>query len=92
MSFSLSTTATWPLISFPAFRIRYRLCLRRPLGKDDGGRFFKRRLIRLHPMIIVGMVVGAITFFGFQGNDVVFPNINSTPFWKMLLVFLVGCT
>lgn len=60
-------------------------------GKMTVGGFFKRRLIRLHPMIIVGMVVGAITFY-FQGNDVVFPNINSTPFWKMLLVFLVGCT
>ena len=27
------------------------------------GNFFKRRLIRLHPMIIMGVILGAITFF-----------------------------
>ena len=26
------------------------------------GGFFKRRLIRLHPMIIMGMLIGAVTF------------------------------
>ena len=32
-------------------------------GKMSIGGFFKRRLIRLHPMLIMGSVIGAITFF-----------------------------
>lgn len=52
--------------------------------------FFKRRLIRLHPMILVGMLIGALTFYG-QGG-VVFPGISEVPVWKLLLVFLIGCT
>ena len=33
------------------------------LGKTMSlGNFFKRRLIRLHPMIVMGAVIGAITF------------------------------
>ena len=31
-------------------------------GKMSMGGFFKRRLIRLHPMLVMGAVVGAITF------------------------------
>lgn len=53
--------------------------------------FFKRRLIRLHPMVIVGMVIGAITFYlGASPN--LFPLIDQVPIWKMLLVMLVGFT
>ena len=32
-------------------------------GKMSLGGFFKRRLIRLHPMLIMGAVIGALTFF-----------------------------
>ena len=32
-------------------------------GKMSMGVFFKRRLIRLHPMLIMGAVIGAIAFF-----------------------------
>ena len=32
-------------------------------GKMSIGGFFKRRLIRLHPMLIMGAVIGAIAFF-----------------------------
>lgn len=32
-------------------------------GKISLGGFFKRRLIRLHPMLIMGAVIGAIAFF-----------------------------
>ena len=32
-------------------------------GKMSVGGFFKRRLIRLHPMLIMGAVIGAIAFF-----------------------------
>jgi peptidoglycan/LPS O-acetylase OafA/YrhL len=53
--------------------------------------FFKRRLIRLHPMIIIGMVIGAVLFY-FQASPTVFPNISQTPVWKMLLIMLIGCT
>jgi len=60
-------------------------------GKMSLTDFFKRRLIRLHPMIIAGMVVGAITFY-FQKSAVVFPPIATTPVWKMLLVMIIGFT
>ncbi|MFN5649528.1 MAG: acyltransferase family protein, partial [Sphingobacteriales bacterium] len=47
------------------------------------GDFFKRRLIRLHPLIILGMTLGAIFFF-FQKSDV-FPNIANTSVAQLLL-------
>lgn len=53
--------------------------------------FLKRRLIRLHPMIVMGMVVGAVGFY-FAVSPVLFPPIGQTPVWKMLLVMLVGFT
>lgn len=59
-------------------------------GKMSLGGFFKRRLIRLHPMIIVGMIIGAVLFY-FQ-DCAFFPNISATPLWKMLVVMLIGFT
>ncbi len=53
--------------------------------------FFKRRLIRLHPMIIVGMTIGAICFY-FGDSAVLFPNIHATSVGKMILVMLIGYT
>ncbi|MBF4472568.1 acyltransferase family protein [Flavobacterium sp. HJJ] len=50
--------------------------------------FFKRRLIRLHPMIVVGMTIGAVCFY--YGISEMFPVISGTPFWKMLLVMVLG--
>ena len=52
--------------------------------------FYKRRLIRLQPMVIMGSLIGA-AFFYFQKGPA-FPLIATTPVWKMLLVMLVGCT
>jgi len=52
--------------------------------------FAKRRLIRLHPMIIMGMLVGAILFY-FQDSPM-FPPIADTPILQMLLVTLIGFT
>ena len=52
--------------------------------------FFKRRLIRLHPMVVMGMIIGAITFY-FQAGAI-WPAISHTPVWKMLLVMLIGFT
>ncbi|MCB0488063.1 MAG: acyltransferase [Cyclobacteriaceae bacterium] len=53
--------------------------------------FFKRRLIRLHPMIIIGMVVGAIGYY-FSASPVLFPQISDTPFLTMILVMFIGFT
>ncbi|MDP4237856.1 MAG: acyltransferase [Bacteroidota bacterium] len=59
-------------------------------GKMTLKGFFKRRLIRLHPMIIMGMIIGAIGFY--FGTSELWPSIGQTPVWKMLLVMLVGFT
>ncbi len=59
-------------------------------GKMSIGDFFKRRLIRLQPMVIMGMIVGALCFY-FQ-DSVLFPGIHEVPLWKMLLVMLIGFT
>ncbi len=53
--------------------------------------FFKRRLIRLHPMIIIGMTIGAICFY-FSASTLVFPPLSSTPVWKLIIVMLIGYT
>ena len=55
------------------------------------GGFFKRRLIRLHPMIILGMIFGAIGFY-FSASPEVWPGISEVPVWKMLLVMVIGFT
>ena len=52
--------------------------------------FFKIRLVRLQPMIILGMIIGAICFY-FQ-DSTAWPHIHEVPFWKMMLVMLIGCT
>lgn len=54
------------------------------------GQFFRRRIERLQPMVIMGMLVGAILFY--THNSPMFPNIHSVPVWKMLVVMLVGFT
>ena len=49
--------------------------------------FFKRRLTRLHPMVIVGTLVGfCLLYFGTGA----FPGIGKEPLWKILLVTLFG--
>jgi peptidoglycan/LPS O-acetylase OafA/YrhL len=59
-------------------------------GKMTQWDFYKRRLIRLQPMVIMGSIIGAALFY-FQGSAA-FPLINGTPVWQMLIVMLVGCT
>lgn len=59
-------------------------------GKMSFANFCKRRLIRLQPMIVLGMVVGALLFYFAAGDT--FEFIAGTPLWKMLLVMVVGCT
>ncbi|HVX26105.1 MAG TPA: acyltransferase [Parafilimonas sp.] len=53
--------------------------------------FFKRRLIRLHPMIIIGMTIGAVCFY-FSASTIVFPPLSGTPIWKLIIVMLIGYT
>jgi peptidoglycan/LPS O-acetylase OafA/YrhL len=59
-------------------------------GKMSQWDFYKRRLIRLQPMVIMGSVIGAALFY-FQTGPA-FPLVSSTPVWKMLVVMLVGFT
>ncbi|MCB0663040.1 MAG: acyltransferase [Saprospiraceae bacterium] len=52
--------------------------------------FFKRRLVRLHPLIILGMTVGAICFY--FGQSEIFPKIEETSLLQLLLVLAIGYT
>ncbi|QKJ32026.1 acyltransferase [Mucilaginibacter mali] len=59
-------------------------------GKMTQWDFYKRRLVRLQPMVIMGTIIGAALFY-LQACDAFAP-IALTPVWKMLLVMLVGFT
>jgi peptidoglycan/LPS O-acetylase OafA/YrhL len=59
-------------------------------GKMSVGSFFKRRLIRLQPMVIMGSIIGAI-FFYFQDSPV-FPKIHDTSVWYLLVIMVIGAT
>ena len=50
--------------------------------------FFKRRLTRLHPMVIMGTLIGASLFF--MQDSEVFPNIMKTDIWTFLLCFVMA--
>jgi len=52
--------------------------------------FYKRRLVRLQPMVVMGSVIGAVLFY-FQKSEV-FPLIAGTPVWNMLLLMVIGAT
>src|SRR6185437_6189694 len=51
--------------------------------------FFKRRLIRLQPMVVMGSVIGG--FFYFQDSSI-WPAIHTVPVGKMLLIMVIGAT
>ena len=55
-------------------------------GKMTTWGFFKRRLIRLHPMVIFGTLFGAVMFY--FGSCSAFPLINDTPWYMVVLVML----
>lgn len=57
-------------------------------GKMTTWGFFKRRLVRLHPMVIAGTVIGASLFF--FGDHAGFPLIMKCPGWKFALCFVMG--
>ena len=58
-------------------------------GKMGTWSFFKRRLVRLHPMVVFGTVVG-ICFY-YLGQCGLFPLIGNIPAWKVILAFVMGC-
>jgi peptidoglycan/LPS O-acetylase OafA/YrhL len=53
--------------------------------------FFKRRLIRLQPMLIMGNVLGALLFY-FSASPKIFPHVAATSVSRLLLIALIGCT
>ena len=57
-------------------------------GKMTLWGFFKRRLVRLHPMVIMGTVIGA-ALYGF-GQCEGFPQIGNVEGWKVGLAFVMG--
>src|SRR6478609_4359837 len=54
------------------------------------GEFFKRRLIRLQPMLVIGTIIGALCYY-FQTTPY-WPVIAETSVGTLLLVTLLGCT
>lgn len=60
-------------------------------GKMTQWEFYKRRLIRLQPMVIMGMIIGAI-FYYFQASDILFPQIAGMEVWKVILTMIIGFT
>ena len=57
-------------------------------NKMSLGSFFKRRLIRLHPMIVFATIVGVVFFY--FGASEMFPKIATCPWWKVLFAALCG--
>jgi peptidoglycan/LPS O-acetylase OafA/YrhL len=52
--------------------------------------FFKRCLVRLQPMVVLGMLLGAGAFY-FQQCPL-WPHINQVPGWQVLVLMLIGFT
>ncbi|WP_442587275.1 acyltransferase family protein [Pedobacter sp. AW31-3R] len=52
--------------------------------------FFKRRLIRLQPMVVMGSIIGALGFY-FQ-DSVLWPGIHEVPVWQLMLIMVIGFT
>ena len=50
--------------------------------------FFKRRLVRLHPMVVAGTITGAALFFFAAGSY--FPMIMQVEAWKFVLCIVLG--
>lgn len=51
--------------------------------------FFKRRLIRLQPMVILGTLIGAFWFYFSAAPG--FELVMQTPWWKLLVIMILGC-
>jgi peptidoglycan/LPS O-acetylase OafA/YrhL len=54
------------------------------------GHFFKRRIIRLQPMLVVGSIIGALLFY-FQNSPALgWGGISEVPLSKVLMVMFLG--
>jgi peptidoglycan/LPS O-acetylase OafA/YrhL len=53
--------------------------------------FFKRRIIRLQPMLIMGNLLGALMFY-FSASPKIFPLVAHTSVLRLILIGLIGCT
>lgn len=60
-------------------------------GKMSLKDFFKRRLVRLQPMIVVGSIVGAAAFY-FQDSAPLNWNVFDVSVWQVLLLMVIGAT
>lgn len=58
--------------------------------KMSFGDFFKRRLLRLQPMVVVGMIIGALLFY--TQDSVLWPGISEVPVWMVFIIMLIGFT
>lgn len=58
-------------------------------GQMSVGAFIKRRLIRLHPMVVMGALIGALLYY--FGASTAFPMIGDMPLWRVFVVFVLGC-
>ena len=52
--------------------------------------FLRRRFVRLQPLVVLGMTLGAIGFY--FTDSTVWPLIHSVPLWKLIVVMLIGYT
>ena len=55
------------------------------------GDFFKRRLIRLQPMVIMGNLLGALLFY-FSASPKIFPLVAHTSVGRLVFIALIGFT
>ena len=51
--------------------------------------FFKRRLIRLQPMVVLGSLIGAFWFYFSAAPG--FELVMQTPWWKLVIILILGC-
>ena len=58
-------------------------------GKMNIWDFFKRRIVRLQPMVAMGTILGTLWFFA--GDYSPFSLMFQAPIWKILVVTVLGC-
>lgn len=58
-------------------------------GRMSSWDFFKRRLIRLQPMVVLGTLIGAFWFY--FSDAPTFGLVMQTPWWKLMIIMLLGC-
>ncbi|GAB3781775.1 acyltransferase [Spirosoma horti] len=54
------------------------------------GGFLSRRFERLQPLVVLGMTLGALGFY--LTDSTIWPLIHTVPAWKLIVVWLIGCT